>query len=288
MTGSFTAEQQKTVKREVKTSGIGLFTGEKSSIRINPAGSGHGIVFRRIDLPGFPLIPATLESVRETPRCTRLVSGSASVTMVEHLLSALYAYGIDSVLIDVDGPEIPAGDGSAQLFVDLIQEAGIASLGSLRKSIKITQPLFWSEGDVHIVALPSSELTFSYTLHYPQSPILRSQYYSFPLRSDRYAQEIASCRTFSLYEEILPFIEKGMIKGGGLENALVIQGDRILNPGGARFPDEMVRHKILDLVGDLSLTGVRIMGHIISICSGHSSNIAFAKVLLKSLLQESQ
>lgn len=287
MTGSSTAEKQKTVKREVKTSGVGLFTGEKSSIRIIPAGAGHGIVFKRVDLPGAPLVCATLDNVRETPRCTRLVCGPASVTMVEHLLSALYAHGIDSALIEIDGPEIPAGDGSAQLFVDLVQDAGIVSLDSPAKTIKVSKPLFWSEGDVHIVALPSSELTFSYTLHYPQSPLLKSQYYSFPLRLDRYVQEIARCRTFTLYEEILPFIEKGMIKGGGLENALVIQGDRILNPGGARYPDEMVRHKILDLVGDLSLTGVRIVGHIISICSGHSSNIAFAKVLLKNSLQES-
>ena len=287
MTGSSTANQQKTLKSEVKTSGHGLFTGEKTAIRIHPAPAGHGIVFRRVDLPQSPPIPAMLDNVRETPRCTRLVSNSTSVMMVEHLLSALYAYGIDNAYIEVDGPEIPVGDGSAQLFVELIQEAGIETLSAPRKFLKISRPVYWSEGDVHIVALPSADLTVSYTLHYPQSPVLRSQYFSFSLRSDSYAQEIARCRTFSLYEEILPFIEKGVIKGGGLENALVIQGDRILNPGGARFQDEMVRHKILDLVGDLSLTGGQILGHIISVRSGHSSNIAFAKVLSKTLLQES-
>ncbi len=119
-------------------------------------------------------------------------------------------------------------------------------------------------------------------MHYPHSPLLGSQYYSLTMNPERYKNEIASCRTFSLYEEILPFIEKGIIKGGGLENALVIKGDQIMNPGGARFRDEMVRHKLLDLIGDLTLVGAPICGHIISVCSGHSSNIAFASLLSKT------
>ncbi len=248
----------------------------QSRIRLVPASQDTGIIFQRIDLPGKPEIPAVLDFVSGTPRCTCLAREGASVQMVEHLLSALYGLGIDTLRIEIEGPEIPAGDGSAREYVRLIEEAGIQILDAPKKIIQIQQPIYWSEGDIQIVGLPSSEFRISYTLHYPQSPVIRSQFYSF---KDRYKEEIASCRTFSLYEEIMPFIEKGLIKGGGLGNALVIQEDRILNPEGTRFPDEMVRHKVLDLIGDLSLLGGFLQGHILSIRSGHTANVAFAKLL---------
>lgn len=272
---------QKTIEHEASAFGIGLFTGEKVSLKIVPAPANTGIVFQRMDLPGKPEIPARLSFVREAPRCTRLAFEKASIHMVEHLMSALGALEIDNLRIEVEGPEILAADGSAKLFVDLIEKAGIRCQNVARPLLKISQPIYWSEGDVHLVALPANEFRISYTLHYPQSSLLRSQYYSVSLSPQQFKDEIASCRTFSLYEEILPFIEKGMIKGGGLENALVIQGDQIMNPEGARFADEMVRHKILDLIGDLSLIGMPILGHIISVRSGHSSNIAFAKMISK-------
>lgn len=200
--------------------------------------------------------------------------------MVEHLLSALHALGIDNVRIAVEGPEIPAGDGSANPFVFLIEKAGVVTSKEPRKFLKIDKPVYWSDHEVHLVALPGEGFAVSYTMHYPNSPLLGSQYCSFHLDPEKYKTEIAPSRTFSIYEEILPFIEKGIIKGGGLENALVIQGDKILNPEGARFSDEMVRHKVLDLIGDLALIGRPILGHIISIRSGHQSNVAFAKILL--------
>lgn len=272
---------QKTIEKEASASGIGLFTGEKVSLRILPAPANSGIIFQRIDLPGKPEIPARLSFVREAPRCTRLAIEKASILMVEHLLSALGAMEIDNVRIEVEGPEILAADGSAKLFVELIEKAGIKNQKASRTPLTILHPIYWSEGDVHLIALPANEFRISYTLHYPQSPLLRSQYYTVSLNPDRFKDEIAPCRTFSLYEEILPFIEKGMIKGGGLENALVIRNDQIMNPEGARFADEMVRHKILDLIGDLSLIGAPILGHIISVRSGHSSNITFAKMISK-------
>ncbi len=270
---------QKTIKNEVLASGVGLFTGEKVSLKILPAPAGTGVVFKRTDLPGHPEIPARLSFVREAPRCTRLAVASASIHMVEHLLSALGGMGIDNALIEVEGPEILAADGSAKLFIDLLEKAGIKEQEVPQKILKISSPIYWSEKEVHLIALPADEFRVSYTLHYPQSTLLRSQFYTVSLTPKRFKEEIAPCRTFSLYEEILPFIEKGIIKGGGLENALVIQGDRIMNPEGARFTDEMVRHKILDLIGDLKLIGMPILGHIISVRSGHSSNIAFAKML---------
>ncbi len=280
------AEKQKTILKDASVSGIGLFTGEKASLKICPAPPNTGIVFQRVDLPGKPELPATLSYVREAPRCTRLASEKTSIHMVEHLLSALHAMGVDNARIELDGPEIPVGDGSALLFVDLIEKAGLQAQNAPRKFLKISQPFFWSEGDIHLVALPAEEFRLSYTIYYPHSPLLRSQYYSFSLNPESFKGEIASCRTFSLYEEILPFIEKGLIKGGGLENALVIKGDQILNPEGARYSDEMVRHKILDLIGDLSLLGLRLQAHVIAIRSGHASHIAFAKLLSKHAYSE--
>ncbi|MDE3055782.1 MAG: UDP-3-O-[3-hydroxymyristoyl] N-acetylglucosamine deacetylase [Verrucomicrobiota bacterium] len=277
---------QKTIQSEASISGVGLFTGEKVSLRLCPAAPDTGIRFRRMDLSGKPWVPALLPYVGEAVRCTRLVAGRSSVMMVEHLLSALFAYGVDNVVVEIEGPEIPAVDGSAQPFLELIEKSGLVSQEAPRRCGIISRPVSWSEGEVHLVALPSSEFRISYTLHYPHSPLLRSQYYSFVVQPLRYKAEIALSRTFSLYEEILPFVEKGWIKGGGLENALVIQGGRILNPEGARFENEMVRHKILDLIGDLALIGMPIQAHVIAIRSGHASNVAFAKVLAKALEQE--
>lgn len=279
MSGPESAGMQKTIQQEVFASGVGLFTGEKVSLRLVPAPVDTGIIFRRVDLPGSPEIPAHLSFVKPAPRCTRLATEKASIHMVEHLLSALGAFCVDNVIIEVEGPEILAADGSANLFVELLEKAQLKIQNKPRRVLKIKEPLYWSEGDIHLIVLPADEFRISYTMHYPQSPLLGSQYYSISLTPDRFKQEIASCRTFSLYEEILPFIERGMIKGGGLENALVIKGDQIMNPGGARFRDEMVRHKVLDLIGDLSLIGIPILGHVISVCSGHLSNIAFAKVI---------
>lgn len=274
-------EYQTTIQKEINVSGIGLFTGEQVSLKILPAPENTGIIFQRVDLPLKPEIPANLKFVREAPRCTRLATEKGSIHMVEHLLSALSGLGVDNARIEVQGPEIMAGDGSAKLFVELLESAGSLRQNAPKVFKIVKEPVFWSEGEVHLIALPCNEFRISYTMHYPHSPLLSSQYYTFSMNPQRFKEEIAVCRTFSLYEEILPFIEKGMIKGGGLENALVIKGDQILNPEGARFPDEMVRHKILDLIGDLYLIGAPILGHIIAVRSGHSSNVAFAKLLAR-------
>ena len=268
---------EKTLSSRVSLSGSGLFTGEKVKLTLCPAPEKTGIVFQRMDLPGKPEIPALLDSVVEWPRCTKLGANQTTVQMVEHLLSALSAYGIDNLRIEIMGPEIPAGDGSSLLFVEAIEEAGIQIQNAKRQFLKVETPIYYSSGHTTLIALPSDEYRISYTLHYPQSSLIGSQFYPFLVGTEQYKQEIAPCRTFSLYEEIAPFIEKGLLKGGGLENALVIRGDQIMNPEGARFPDEMVRHKVLDLMGDLSLIGSPILGHVIAIRSGHSHNLAFAK-----------
>ncbi len=210
-------KKQTTLSRAILFSGLGLFTGEPASIRLLPAPAGSGICFQRIDLPGLPEIPAQLEYIRQTPRCTLLSRGDASIQLVEHLLSAISGMGIDNVRIEVAGAEIPAGDGSAYDFVKLIEKAGIEELEEPRRVFEIQEPLFWSEGETHLVALPADDFKISYTLHYPQSPLIGSQYFSCTVTPALYRSELASCRTFSLYEEIAPFIEKGIIRGGGLE-----------------------------------------------------------------------
>lgn len=272
---------QKTLKREAGLVGTGIFTGESASISLKPASPNSGILFQRVDLPNRPIIPAKLEFVQDTFRSTRLATESASLLMVEHLLSALSAYEIDNALIEVSGPEIPVGDGSSLCFVDLIEKAGCVMQDQPKKIYHLKKPIFWSEDDIHMVALPSEEFRLSYTLHYPQSKLLSSQYYSYVVNKETFKSEIAPCRTFALYEEIAPFIEKGVIKGGRLENAVIIKGEGVLNPEGLRFSDEMVRHKVLDLLGDLYLLGGALKAHVIAIRSGHASNVALASELAK-------
>lgn len=279
---------ERTIQQKISVSGMGLFTGEKSRVTFCPALAETGIVFRRVDLPGHPEIPAILEAVVPSSRCTKLAVGGASVQMVEHLLSAISGLGIDNLLIEVEGPEIPAVDGSSLPFVLALEEAKISLQATKKRIRKIQTPVHWSEGDVHLVALPSEEFRLSYTLHYPQSKLIGSQFYSIALDPEKYKNEIAPCRTFSLYEEIAPFIAKGLLKGGGLENALVIKEDKIANPDGARFPDEMVRHKILDLIGDLALIGTPFLGHVIAIRSGHASHISFGKQLVSASLEKEE
>ena len=240
-----------------------------------------GIIFRRVDLPGQPEVPARLEHLDPTARCTRLSRSGASVQMVEHLLAALRAMEVDNALIEVKGPEIPMGDGSSQEFVRLIESVGISTLKVPRKVLRIEQPAFWSDGKAHLVALPAEESRFSYTLHYPQSPVLGSQYYSCILTPTLFKSDLSMCRTFSLFEEIEPMLKLGLLKGGGLENGVVIRGDKVLNPEGLRRPNEPVCHKLLDLIGDLTLLGAPIVGHILAVCSGHSANASFAKEIAK-------
>ncbi|MCB1084700.1 MAG: UDP-3-O-[3-hydroxymyristoyl] N-acetylglucosamine deacetylase [Chlamydiia bacterium] len=283
---STSRKHQRTLKNTVSLSGTGLFTGMKSEIKLRPAPEGTGIIFQRMDLPNKPTLPAFVDYVRETPRCTILGSDTFQVQTVEHILSAIKAYEVDNLIIEIDGPEIPSCDGSSMPFVELIEKAGVVSQSKTKKIHHLEAPIFWSKGDVHLVALPSEEFRISYTLNYPNSDLLKSQFFTVHINEEIYKEEIAPARTFSLYEEVVPLIEKGNIKGGRLDNAVIIKGDSILNPEGVRYRDEMVRHKILDLIGDLSLVGQSFIAHIIAIRSGHFSNTSFAKELVSNFTME--
>jgi len=271
---------QRTLLRPVSIEGIGLFTGEKVSLTLMPAPADHGIVFERTDLPGSVRIPAVCDSVQATPRCTVLGKGDVRIQTVEHLLAALRAYDLDNVLVQINGNEIPIFDGSSRAFCALIEEAGVQEMKEEIETLSLKGPVYFSEGGVHLIALPAPDYKISYTLHYPHCSVIGSQFYSLSLTKKKFVDEIASSRTFSIYEEIAPMIDRGLIKGGCLESALLIKEGKVANPEGLRFSDEMVRHKVLDLIGDCSLLP-KFSAHIVAICSGHTSNHEFGKKFLK-------
>ncbi len=268
---------QKTLQRQVSKEGTGLFTGEKVKICLKPLPPNSGMRFKRMDLAQKIIIPASLKYATFAPRNTKLLKDGASVQTVEHLLSTLHAYEIDNLEIEIYGSELPAGDGSSNFFVEMVEEVGILEQDQKKMVFKIDEPIAWSEGETHLVALPSEEFRISYTLHYPHSPYLKSQFHSYVVDPKTFKDQIAPCRTFSLYEEIEPMLKKGLLKSAGLNNGVVIKDNSVMNPEGVRFENEMVRHKILDLLGDLSLIGTPIQAHIISIRSGHTSNVAFSR-----------
>jgi len=280
-------KNQATLKKEVIFSGKGLFTGKEASVRILPAPPNTGVRFRRIDLPGGPEVRAIVSNVKNSTRCTLIEENGVGVQTIEHLLAALSGLEIDNAQIEISGPEVPIFDGSSKPFVELFQKAGIEELEELRKVLSLQVPVAWSKGDSHLIAIPSDQYRISYTLHYPTSPYLRSQFFTLEVTPELFTAEIAPSRTFTLYEEIAPLIEKGLLKDAGLDNGVVIQNDRVLNPEGVRFSDEMVRHKILDLIGDLSLMGVYLKAHVIALRTGHAANHAFAQELLKTAIQPS-
>lgn len=281
----FDFEVQRTLKRSVEAEGVGVFTGERATIRLFPS-EVSGVVFKRVDLPGHPCLPARLEYVQGTPRCTVLGHQGVSVQTVEHLLAALKALQIHNVLVEISGPEVPIFDGSSAYFVDMLREAGCIELESRRPVYALQTPVYWSQGGVHLIGLPSSEYRVSYTLHYPNAPVIGTQFYSVAVKEEIFEKEIAPCRTFSVYEEIAPLIERGLVKGGSLESAVVFKENQVMNPEGLRFSDEPVRHKLLDLIGDLSLMPISFKGHILAICSGHYSNNEFAKKMFNHIKME--
>lgn len=278
--------KQRTLDKTVDYSGIGLHTGAQVTLRFVPAKEGAGIAFKRIDLPGQPVVPATIEYVCDHSRNTTLGIGDVRIHTVEHVLAAIRAYQIDNLVIELNGIEPPVGNGSSDVFVEMIEKAGIVEQNATRPIVRLQQPVYWTEGEIHLVAIPCDCYRISYTLNYPDTRLLKSQYYSFALTSESFKKEISVCRTFSLYEEVSVLIDRGLIKGASLDNAVVIKDDTILSKGGLFFPDEMVRHKILDVIGDLALVGFDFEAHVIAIRSGHASNVAFARKLYNAITME--
>ncbi len=280
--------KEKTLAKEVTFSGVGIHTGQEVMIRFVPAPDGAGIYFKRVDLPGQPIIPASIDHVFDTSRSTNLAIGDVRIYTVEHVLAALRAYEIDNLCIELSALEPPAGNGSSDVFVDMIKQAGIKDLKAKKRVVSLQTPVYHSEGEVHLVAIPSDEYRLSYTLHYPQSKALGSQYFSIALTPESFTKELAPCRTFALYEEISALMDRGLIKGGSLDNAVVVKDEAVISKNGLFFPDEMVRHKVLDMIGDLSLIGITCRAHIIAIRSGHPANFRFAQKLYHQLSLENR
>jgi len=277
---------QKTLANAFSASGVGLFTGAQVNMSLRPAEENTGIIFKRLDIPDSPTIRANLEAVKATPRCTIIGNQDFSVSTTEHLLAALFSLQITNVMIELDGPEVPIFDGSSDIFVSLILKAGIKKQSEAIIPIDLTHPIFYSAGSSHIVAIPSDRFSVSYTLQFPENYKIPTQFLSIDVTEKTFIDDLSIARTFSSYEEIAPILEKGGVLGGSLSSALVYKDGQVMNPGGLRYKDECVRHKILDLIGDLALLERPLNAHILAIRSGHSANIALGRLVNEFLTLE--
>lgn len=275
-----------TIQKPVSYSGIGIHTGNQVTLTFIPAEVGAGVVFKRVDLPGAPIVPAKIENVCDTTRSTTIGKNGVFVCTVEHVLAAVKAYQIDNLIIEVSDNEPPIGDGSSAVFTQMIEAAGVLEQDQQIKIVKLREPVFWSRGDSHIIAVPYEGFRASYSLHYPNAKALQHQHVSFMITPEIFQREIAPCRTFSRYEEVEILIDRGLIKGGSLANNLVIKDDVVFSSGGLHFQNEMARHKLLDLVGDLSLIELDLHAHIIANRTGHEANYLFAGKLIDSITTE--
>jgi UDP-3-O-[3-hydroxymyristoyl] N-acetylglucosamine deacetylase / 3-hydroxyacyl-[acyl-carrier-protein] dehydratase len=274
-------QYQFTLEKPISYSGVGLHTGKETTITFKPAPPNTGITFIRVDAPNRPTIQVTSSNVRqieEQSRRTTLGENYYEVHTVEHVLSALYGLEIDNAMIEIDSDEPPEPeDGSVATYVEVLDKAGrLEQIDFPRKVLRITEPVSVSCFGADLAVIPCDSLRISFTIDYGH-PVLGAQYYSIDLDPDVFRREIAPARTFCFYKDVKALQEKNLIRGGTLDNAIVIGDEGILNREPLRFRDEFVRHKILDLIGDLSLLGMRLQGHVISAKSGHASNVQFVR-----------
>jgi UDP-3-O-[3-hydroxymyristoyl] N-acetylglucosamine deacetylase/3-hydroxyacyl-[acyl-carrier-protein] dehydratase len=271
-------EPQRTIKNEASLSGVGLHTGNKVEIKLKPSPADSGINFVRIDLPGNPALRAHLSTALDlsrSPRRTSVGRDAIEVHTIEHLMAALWACGIDNILIEINNNEIPGMDGSAAEFFEILKTAGIQTQDCPKKVFSVKEPLLVEEGDSFIAAFPSGSLKISYTLDYDR-PFLKPQYLSLFLNDNVFEKELAPARTFCLEEEAEELRRQGLGKGANYENTIVL-GDNGVIKNTLRFEDEFARHKILDLIGDLYLLGFSLRAHIIAVKSGHPLNMMLLK-----------
>jgi len=260
--------RQRTLARVVRCRGIGLHGGEPVVLALRPAPPGTGIVFRRVDA-GVE-IPALWQHAVEAPLCTLLSNGEGiEVRTIEHLMAALGGCGIDNAVIELDGPEVPAMDGSAEPFVALIDRAGSVVQDRPRRAIKVLKPVRVTCGGATVALLPDHGFSMSFEIDF-DSPVIRRQDAMMVFEPDTFRNEISRARSFCLLDEVERMRAAGLARGGSLENAVVVSGDRVLNTDGLRFADEFVRHKLLDAFGDLFLAGGPIIGHFHGSRSGHA------------------
>ena len=303
MNANFNPDKQHTLATTVNISGTGLHTGINVDMTLKPANPGFGFQFQRVDLPGMPIIKADCDLVTDTSRGTTLESGDAKISTVEHILAALVGLGVDNCLIEINGPEIPIIDGSSEPFVKIIEPMGVVEQDAAKAWYSIDENITYCDENnrVEITALPSLEYKLTTLIDF-NSPVLGTQHATLKSMKD-FKTEIAPCRTFCFLHELEMLLDNNLIKGGDINNAIVVvdkpissnemtrlakafgkermevKSEGYLNNLELRFPNEPARHKLLDIIGDLALTGYAVKGHIIANRPGHSSNVAFAKKL---------
>jgi UDP-3-O-[3-hydroxymyristoyl] N-acetylglucosamine deacetylase len=271
-------DAQRTLRRSTSCAGIGLHSGRKVTLSLRPAAADSGICFRRVDLGGLE-IPASVAHVDSIHYATGLAREHGSVDTVEHLLAALVSSGIDNAVVELNTPEVPIMDGSSAPFIYLVQEAGVRRLATPRRYLKVVRPITLSRGDKRIALYPSDHFKVTYSISFDH-PLLRHQARTLRITEESFTEEIAPARTFCFLREVEMLRQNGLALGGSLDNAIVIGETGILN-NALRFEDEFVRHKILDVIGDLALVGYPIIGHVVAHRGGHALHTAFAARVLE-------
>lgn len=273
--------KQRTPKKVIQATGVGLHSGEKVLLTLRPAPVNTGIVFRRVDLSPVVEIPASYEYVGDTTLCTTLHQNDVKIATVEHLLSALAGLGIDNAYIDVNAPELPIMDGSAAPFVFLIQSAGIREQNAAKKYIRILKPIRVEDNGKYVQFLPHKGYKISFTIDFDH-PVFnkRPQTVSFDFSGTSYVKEVCRARTFGFLSDYEKLRENDLAKGGSLDNAIVVDNYRILNDDGLRFESEFVTHKVLDAIGDLYLLGSSLIGAFEGYKSGHELNNRLLRELM--------
>jgi len=273
---------QRTIGSEAKLEGLGIHTGKEINVVFKPAPVNSGIKFVRTDMPGCPIVPANISNILDpskSPRRTSLGIGDAQIHTIEHLLASLSGLEIDNIVVEIDGPELPGLDGSAEGFVKVLKGTGICEQEGTRKNFLIREPIQIEDGDSLIMMLPDVNFKISYTLDYPTTNF-KTQYGRYLINPEVFEKNIAPSRTFCLEEEVDKLRALGLGKGASLENTIVVGREGIIS-GKLRFEDEFLRHKVLDLIGDLYLLGLPVTGHIIAIKSGHLLNMKLIKEICK-------
>lgn len=268
---------QRTLRQEVTFNGIGLHTGRYATVRLKPAPRDSGIIFHRVDR--MAVIRANAGAVTDTAFATTLGNSGVKIRTVEHILAALAGLGIDNLIIEVDGPEIPILDGSSTELVSIILGGGIAKQGKRMPFMRIISPVIMDDGHSEIAVFPYEGRKITYRIHFNHY-LLGEQNLSVELNEENFIKEVAPARTFGFLKDVEYMMANGLAKGGSLDNAIILSDKGILNSTGLRFKDEFVRHKILDSIGDFSLIGFPLYGHILANKAGHSTNLKFVKKLI--------
>lgn len=276
-------ENQRTLKDAAFLSGIALHTGARATLRILPSPPDTGIVFRRVDLAGSPEVKALVSNVVDVRRGTTICSGNAIVYTIEHIMSALHVMGIDNAVVEMDGQEPPIADGSAIPYLNMIIQAGTVELQAEAKYWTAKSPIYIEEKGTQIALFPSDCLKISCLTSFQGAPV-DPQFLSLKITPETYLSDIAAARTFVQFSDLEQLLAMGLVKGGSLDNAAIIHDGAIICKEGLRFRDEIVRHKILDIIGDVYLCGLRVKANIIAIKPGHPMNVRLVGEMLKQII----